>query len=851
MSFVNLYHVPKDHGKCKFNEDAFRQATSFLTQTKDKPRGTSFQYDRIVSCYKPPNDVYMSCGTTIHADGLSSTLNLCRLFFPLWILPALVPADCSKVLHISNVTVAHFSELSVEPCVANANLSGCLKIAELHVLCNKGKLAEVSECIDRILSEFKCISITSKPKVSEKWEDLIHLIKLDITQHESPHTMFGSCHGIPRFYQLPPVAVSEYGSYGDCILIATLGYGHNTHPFLNEKIAKIQVKDSHNFQKIDSEVESHWFTHSWIVHEYAAQSKFFIAQTTDEHGIIVNGTTAEAIKWLREKWTSDWNKDFDNLIILIPYGGQYMEDEMKAITEATDESIIIVCAAGDCREGGGGDVVFPAALGTVISVGVAGTGPKGREVDVSVDFASRPATLPGVKNPVHLPEDCGTAAARIAGLLSLLLARINNILKSTEHSIIKDIINKMRLKPMQYMHICVIRELLVNEGSGKHDPQLGYGNGEDIITSLLTMEESHLLQRLANVVIRNYEIRFLNITKKLVKINPVSRKDRETLYSNLDGSNITVAVIDEFCIHKEFCIHGKEIEQNVTSFKDLGSLHGEQCATIVKTICPNSAILCVNSEGTTVKGIASAFDSCLKPSFKLPTGREVQIDIISCSIGCFHFTDLLCKSVNKAVRAGKIIVCAAGNKGPSHSNTIGYPGRQGNILVIGERDESYSRVGSSSVGREMDFLAEIRQPHKSTDDPIRGTSYAAPVVAGYIALLLQFIKEKMITDKDEVTVWLDNRWQKKSAFEAARNVYAMRELLKLFVVKPQEHTEKEGYGCLDFATLFPHYQFSKDIAKDMAKDKAKDIAVKAKKFVEDEAKKKIQKTLQHFYKRDY
>ena len=839
-SFVNLYHVPKDHGKCKFNEDAFRQATGYLTQTKpkDKPQDI-FEYERIVSCYKSSNGVYMSCGTTMRAD----SLNLCCLFFPLWILPALIPANPSKVLRISNVTVAHFPGISAEPYarpyVNDENQNGRLEITGLHVLCNEGKSDEVTQHTEKILSEFNRIVIDEKI-FNEKWQELISFIALDI-RHESPHTMFGSCHGISCFYQPLSVAVSKYGLCGDRILIATLGYGYSTHPFLNDDlIAEIQDRVCCTFRGFKK--MNNLFTHPWIVHEYAPQSTFIIAQTTDEHGIIVSGVTAEAIKWLTDFWQNPKiRKDFDNLIILIPYGGQYMEDEMIEITKATDEGIIIVCAAGDCRKEGGGDVVFPAALGTVISVGVAGTGPKGREVDVSVDFASRPATLPGIENPVRLPEDCGIAAARIAGLLSLLLARINDIFKSTEHSIIKDLIKGMHPK-RKYMHTCVIRDLLVNEGSGMHDPQLGYGNGEDIITSLLTMEKSHLLQKLANVLIRNKKKAFTDGTNKLVKSKPISKSDRVTSYCNLDGSNITVGVIDNFCILKE------RVKERVTTFEDLGSLHGEQCAIIVKGICPESTILCVKSKGDLVNNMASAFKNCLDSSFE-QCRHQIQIDIISCSLGCFAFNYDLCKAVNEAVRAGKIIVCAAGNEGPSHSNTIAYPGRQGNILVIGGRDKTYSRIGFSSVGREMDFLAEAKLSHESAGS-IHGTSFAAPVVAGYIALLLQFIREKMADDT--VSAWSKNpdtgeyEWRDDvEVFYAAHNVYAMRELLRLFVTKSQEHADKEGYGCLDFATLFPHYPVSQDSKN------SKDLAAKAKTFVENEAKKKIQKTLQHFYKRDY
>lgn len=805
-------------------------------------------YENIVSCYRTPNDVYISCGTKLSMTSLRDDL-ASQLFFPLWILPALIPTDHYKFLYISSVTVAHFSGHSVEPYIDDAikaivdKLNGRLVIRELIVVCDIGKEDDVMLIAEEFLSNFD--EFINYNLTINHFDEEITCI--EDTAHESPHTMFGSCGGISDFFQPPPAIYhSSLTDGSDRILIATLGYGYNPSPFLDGIINEMTIFATRTFPaiKIDKQslvpgrtadfVYDHWLTHSWIVHEYTAQSSFVVVRTTDENGIIVNGATAKAIEWLRNIW--DKNKkikeNYDNLIILIPYGGQYMEDEMIQITKATDEGIIVVCAAGDCKEEKG--VVFPAALGSVISVGVAGNGPKGREVDVSVDFTSRPATLPGIKDVVHLPEDCGIAAARITGLLSLLLARINTVCKlgNNDHSIIKYIRgdmdkgkdkdegdDKKRKRRNRYMHICVIRELLVNEGSGRHDPQLGYGNGEEIITSLLMMEDNTLLQRLYNVVLGNPDIALKGDSNVAVKYKPVNESNREKLFCGLDGKDITVAIIDQY-----ICI--KEIKPNITTFMGFGPLHGYQCAAVLQTVCPESDILCVNTESDKAKDIHSSFSECLNLPGKLT-------DIISCSLAspCFDYD--LCKAVNDAVRAGKIIVFAAGNEGPTRSNTILYPGRQGNILVIGGRDRYYSRVGFSSVGREIDFLAEAEQFLKSAGS-LRGTSFAAPVVAGYIALLLQFIKKEMTGET--VEVWSQDKWDTKSVFVAAHNVHAMRELLKLLVVKPQEHTEKEGYGCLDFATLFPQYNVPTKIASD------------AKRFVIDEAKKKIRNKLQYFYK---
>ena len=588
------------------------------------------------------------------------------------------------------------------------------------------------------------------------------------------------------------------------------------------------------------------------------------------------GTTAEAIRWLRENWSEQYHKKYDNLIVLIPYGGVYKEDEMIQITKATDEGIIIVCTAGDCgvdpkevyfkmskvskpswgclimdqpiqhnaqempQETDVGNVVFPAALGIGISVGVAGTGPKGREIDVSVNMYD-PPVVNKEEDYEFITSNYGKAAARITSLLSLLLCRINNTLKynQTDQDAIQVI---KKLDRHHYMNTYVIRELLVksSKSNGSHDPQLGYGDGVEIIQSLIVADDDELIEMLVdihfkyshNIFVQCYPYTFDDVKLEVEKKN---------LY-NLNGSEITIAVLDcnendqEKVLNLEPFesepspeLHDSIVQKLCQEVQNLmhksEPLHGDKCALIVQGVCPSATILRTDNPNISV-----GFNACN------PTPNNV--DIISCSIYLLSYQFELCKATNEAVMAGKIIVLAAGNTGQSQRNTIAYPGRIGNVIVVGGRDSYHNRAALSSVGRELDFLAEVHHVTAIGSDTCNymyGTSFAAPVVAGYTALLLQFIKEEMAGDT--VFAWSEDpntgqyRWRDISVFKAAHNVYAMRALLKLMVSKPKA-SEMEGFGCLDLSELFHSY-----------------FVPGLENFAKKRVQKRIRSTLQDLYKR--
>ena len=858
---------------------------------------------RIISCYRVSDQIKpKSFIATRFCGAVPFDLHkLCGIFFPVWIVLALIPEEKERNLTIENIVVAHNEDRLIPNDAPQISIDlfrdifhplvgkGSLIIKKLTFVCPSSKLCNSMKELKERLRELGNITFEyfKLKVVIDSTDNFTHFLeKLDVVSdgadevkimlgddelgkialneadmneistrledddfetevpilegtvlegtYDSPHFMLAESYVHYR------TKVNHLHWYEDMtasrILIATLGHGcadqilksNFTYMYDDEldimvsgqKYSTLQVIAKKNFTNDTAPVYHDCYTSPWIIDDYTKEAKFVICQTTYCNEVIANGATSKAIKWLREKWKETWKDEYDNLVVLIPYGGQYMEDEMIQIHEATNEGIIIVCAAG-----GVGDVVFPAALGTVLSVGVSNRGPKGREVDIHIPEESLKRNNNGMYVDhdlsnhlnIELPKDCGYAAARITGHLALLLSRINFILNSN----LTDPCNKEMASAIKkiphYLHTCVIRELLVNEGNGSHDPQLGYGDGEDILLYLFKIDESTLLQKLADVFFKDDQA--LRTNNQIIPTNTSNEDEtRKKLFYNLDGSGISVAVLDRDI---EADIEKGEFETTFKSFKK-SSRHGEQCADIVHALCPNASILCANN---VEDDLSLGFYDC--------THRSPSIDIISYSISSPFFDLNMCTAVNEAVVAGKIIVFAAGNTGQKHRNTIGYPGRIGNILVVGGRDPHYNRIGFSSVGREMDFLAE-----GETGD-LRGTSYAAPVVAGYIALLLQFIKENMNTDEDRIRAWSKNsqdeyEWQDIPAFDAAHNVYAMRTLLKLLVPKPQDHSDTEGFGCLVFSTLFPYYAIPN-----------------GHEFTTNLAKKKIRDSLQVFYRYNF
>ena len=101
--------------------------------------------------------------------------------------------------------------------------------------------------------------------------------------------------------------------------------------------------------------------------------------------------------------------------------------------------------------------------------------------------------------------------------------------------------------------------------------------------------------------------------------------------------------------------------------------------------------------------------------------------------------------------------------------------------------------------------------------PVSGTSFSAPAVAAFIALILQYV-DKVVSDEwmlrtvekkyKSINAWSEEPpgsdqwgWHDIPLNKACRNVYMMRELLRQMSVHRTEHSDSAGYGNLDIRRL--------------------------------------------------
>jgi hypothetical protein len=139
-------------------------------------------------------------------------------------------------------------------------------------------------------------------------------------------------------------------------------------------------------------------------------------------------------------------------------------------------------------------------------------------------------------------------------------------------------------------------------------------------------------------------------------------------------------------------------------------------------------------------------------------------DMISSSLGYTEFdnpaqghvyedldgnTTWISKAANMAARTGMIMVNSAGNEGDMEWKYIGAPADAENVIAvaavdaIGER-ASFSSYGPTAAGRNKPDIAAMgeRTTVAATGGYVHqasGTSYSAPVLAGFIACMIQYM----------------------------------------------------------------------------------------------------------------
>ncbi|OPY27038.1 MAG: Halolysin precursor [Methanocella sp. PtaU1.Bin125] len=230
------------------------------------------------------------------------------------------------------------------------------------------------------------------------------------------------------------------------------------------------------------------------------------------------------------------------------------------------------------------------------------------------------------------------------------------------------------------------------------------------------------------------------------------------------GKGVTVAVVDSGIdgTHPDFKgrITGFKdyVAGKTSAYDDFG--HGTHCAGIIggsgaasdgryRGVAPEVSLVGVKVLG---KDGSGSLDNILAG---INYAAQTNADVISMSLGSNQHSQAIDDAVTKAVKAGKVVVCAAGNSGPG-AKTIGCPADTPDALTVGATDKSDAIASFSSRGPTRDgrIKPDVSAPGKDivscratgTNDgkaidtyylSMSGTSMATPMVSGAVALMLQ------------------------------------------------------------------------------------------------------------------
>lgn len=181
--------------------------------------------------------------------------------------------------------------------------------------------------------------------------------------------------------------------------------------------------------------------------------------------------------------------------------------------------------------------------------------------------------------------------------------------------------------------------------------------------------------------------------------------------------------------------------------------HGSNCGMIVNAIAPEARL-------SFYKVLGGRHGSG-QLDWILQTYNHViaqKIDVINCSYGACSCrgasTCMSCRAVEKLRTHGVVVCAAAGNSGPGPS-TIGCPGGSAGAIAVASADRAgrisfFSSRGPSisAANAKPDVTAYgehilLRcRPQGTNTDPLSGTSFSCPQVAGLAAVLVPLVRQK-------------------------------------------------------------------------------------------------------------
>lgn len=217
------------------------------------------------------------------------------------------------------------------------------------------------------------------------------------------------------------------------------------------------------------------------------------------------------------------------------------------------------------------------------------------------------------------------------------------------------------------------------------------------------------------------------------------------------GKGIKVAVLDTGIdtSHRDLLPNfkkGKDFTESIAGVHDANG-HGTHCAGIIAAQDNSFGVVGIAPEaelyiGKVLSDDGRGSENAISAGIDWAISQKVHI--ISMSLGSPYPSSKIHESIKKAIDAGIIVICAAGNEGP-YMDSVGYPAKFDEVIAVGAIDLNKKVTNFSSRGNAVDIVAPGNNilstyPPNGTAS-LSGTSMAAPFVAGVAALILAKHKE--------------------------------------------------------------------------------------------------------------
>lgn len=228
------------------------------------------------------------------------------------------------------------------------------------------------------------------------------------------------------------------------------------------------------------------------------------------------------------------------------------------------------------------------------------------------------------------------------------------------------------------------------------------------------------------------------------------------------GAGVRVAVLDTGCDAehpdlREAVLLCEDFSNSCSGSNDVQG-HGTHCAGVIAARQNNVGVIGVAPECRLLVGKVLSDDGS-GSSAAVAAGVDWAVaqgaDVVSMSLGSPDPSADIRQALQRAVAAGRFVVCAAGNDG--RPDSVGYPAAWDELAVaVGAIGPDGKLANFSSRGRQVDVCAPgvnvLSSWPGSRYAKLSGTSMATPFVAGVVALALsrhrQMVGEALRTQAD-------------------------------------------------------------------------------------------------------